>query len=358
MLALGLGIFISTTAEKPSSVLWTFIAEPDPSIHADSLVGYDDGFAFLTAPRALGVTVWTSTSGLSWSSRSFGAAASRLIAGAGDLWAFGSNWIELLEPAEEQVFLDFPLLVRAGYGSGRAGVAAGPRGMVGQAFSGDVYWSDGRNPFQRVVASPAWGEATGMPSHGRCDPLFTNSVDVPPLVATDDGFYTLISVDGGDPFGMWPVCEPEVWRSGDGRHWERVSSGSAFGEGAFVYDLAWRNGTLVAVGGLGWDDPALWVSVGGQTWDRLGSLPGEGAYQLREVAAGELGWVILGDRTGRAGGVGWVSPDAHCWMPLPDNVAGREAAVGQDRFVIAEQGRFPLIWVGVASGGRSLGCPR
>jgi len=74
------------------------------------------------------------------------------------------------------------------------------------------------------------------------------------------------------------------------------------------------------------------------------------------VAAGNLGWVVLGEWSHRPGLTGWVSPKGDCWKPLPSHVSPRQAAVGTDRIVLAEQGSFPLMSVGIAAGGRQLGC--
>jgi hypothetical protein len=356
-IALALVFFWNATAGPKSTVLWTFVVQSLASIHADSLVWYPDEFAFLTTPAEEGVTMWYSDNGLVWSERRLAGSPTRLVTKGETVFAFAGYWIAefTLEEEPSPDRLDFPLLVRVGYGSGRAGMAGGSKGLVAQAFTGDVFWSDGASAFQRVVISPAWGEATGMPVGSPCDPPTTNSVDVPPLVATDDGFFTMVSVEGVEPFGMWPVCQPQIWWSGNGRDWERRTTGSPLPAGAYVYDLGWRDGLLVAVGGFGFDQPALWSSTDGSHWELSKELPTAG-YHLREVAAGPLGWVVLGENSSRPGGVGWISPDGECWQPLPDQIWGREAAVGEDRIVITEHGNFPLIWAGIASGGRQLGC--
>jgi hypothetical protein len=352
--------FWGSTGQTVAAIVWTVAANPAGTLHVDSLVATPTGFAVLEGPGEGGVTLWTSANGLEWSGRTISGSPNRLVVSGADLLAFAGRWVIRLGPTvdgtNEVARVDFPQLVRVGYGSGRAGLAEGQAGMVAQAFSGDVFWAARGGPFERVIASPDWGEATGMPTGSACDPPTVSSVDVPPMVTTAEGFVTLISDDGADPFGIWPVCEPEVWRSVDGRVWERPTRGSPFGQGAYIYDLAHRNGRLVAVGGSGIDEPALWVSDDGRSWKPAGRLPSERDYELREVAAGELGWVVLGENSDQPGLVGWVSTDADCWTPIPEHVSGRQAAVGSDRFVLADRRTFPVIWVGLSTGGPRFDC--
>jgi hypothetical protein len=112
----------------------------------------------------------------------------------------------------------------------------------------------------------------------------------------------------------------------------------------------------MAVGGFGYDQPAAWTSADGESWERLPLFDSDHPYQLREVEAGGLGWVVLAERSDHRSGLAWASPDGECWVPLPEQVSGREAAVGEERMVIAEHGSFPVIWVGVPTGGDRLGC--
>ena len=363
----GLLVFFDGTSGTRSTLVWTFARQPEGVVHVDSLVATADGFALLARPVAGAMTLWTSSNGIAWSGRAISGSPNRLLVDGNDLLAFAGRWVMRLGESEDQrpeaSRLDLPLLVRVGYGSGRAGLVAGANGLVAQAFTGDVFWAPrhlghgtAASDFKRVVAAPMWGEAIGMPADDTCDPPTVSSVDVPPIVATPEGFVTLVSVDGADPFGIWPVCEPEVWSSPDGETWGRLSDGNPFGDGAYVYDMGWRQGRLIAVGGSGTDEGALWLSDDGRFWIRAEPLPADDDFELREVAAGALGWVVLGEWSHRPGLTGWVSPDGDCWKPLPRDVSPRQAAVGNNRIVLAEQGGFPLMWVGLAAGGRQLGC--
>lgn len=363
----GLLVFFDWTSGTRSTVVWTFARQPEGVVHVDSLVATADGFALLARPVEGDMTLWTSSNGIAWSGRGISGSPNRLLVDGDDLLAFAGRWVMRLGHVEgqqpEASRVNLPLLVRVGYGSGRAGLVVGANGLVAQAFTGDVFWApNGSGPetvapdFELVVAAPTWGEAIGMPADATCDPPTVSSVDVPPIVATPAGFITLVSVNGADPFGIWPVCEPEVWSSPDGKAWERLSDGSPFGDGAYIYDMGWRNGRLIAVGGVGIDEGALWLSDDGRSWTRAEPLPAEDDFELREVAAGGLGWVVLGEWSHRPGLTGWVSPDGDCWKPLPRHVSPRQAAVGNDRIVLAEHGGFPLMWVGIAAGGRQLGC--
>jgi hypothetical protein len=363
----GLFVFFDWTSGTRSTVVWTFARQPDGVVHVDSLVATPNGFALLARPVEGDMTLWTSSNGIAWSGRGISGSPNRLLVDGDDLLAFAGRWVMRLDRdgdlRPEVSRLNLPLLVRVGYGSGRAGLVVGEDGLVAQAFTGDVFWAPngsgqeaGATGFELVVAAPMWGEAIGMPADATCDPPTLSSVDVPPIVATPTGFITLVSVDGADPFGIWPVCEPEAWFSPDGKAWERLSDGNPFGDGAYIYDMAWRDGRLIAVGGVGIDEGALWHSGDGRSWTRAKPLPADDDFELREVAAGALGWVVLGEWSHGPGLTGWVSPDGECWKPLPGHVSPRQAAVGNNRIVLAEHGAFPLMWVGIAAGGRQLGC--
>ncbi|MGH8927969.1 MAG: hypothetical protein ACRDWH_06430, partial [Acidimicrobiia bacterium] len=303
-------VFLVGTAAPRSMIVWTFAHQPAGVVHVDSLVATHQGFALLSGPETGGTVLWTSTNGISWSERPIPGAPTRLVVADDGLLAFAGRWVMAVPGEGERPVsrIDLPLLVRVGYGSGRAGLVGGSGGLVAQAFTGDVFWAKDGAPFEVVVSAPQWGEATGMPAEDNCDPPTVSSVDVPPLVSTPDGFITLVSLNGNDPFGIWPVCQPEVWAAPDGTTWRLISEGSPFEPGAYIYDVAWRDGRLLAVGGVGVDQPAMWISDDGRSWDRLKPLPAEHPYELREVAAGGLGWVVLGEWAARPGLTGWVSP--------------------------------------------------
>ena len=110
-----------------------------------------------------------------------------------------------------------------------------------------------------------------------------------------------------------------IWRSQNGADWERILDPAFAGDGNFqIAQLAHYSNTLVAVG-LGcsadWTEcgPAVWVSEGGEVWERLGpddmEVFGKGGRGLSSVITTETGFL--------AGGTGlWTSPDGRNWTRL------------------------------------------
>src|SRR3970282_588610 len=112
----------------------------------------------------------------------------------------------------------------------------------------------------------------------------------------DSGYLAMTSSNSSEPFGVSPVCEPTIWHSEDGHDW--APSGSPLDRRGVVYDLAWRDGRFVAVGGLDVADPAAWTSTDGLEWESL--LPGESWGEVDLVAV----------EAGRGAGVVWRSVEA------------------------------------------------
>ena len=243
----------------------------------------------------------------------------------------------------------FPDEMRAGQSAGRPGLVAGPGGFVMTSIVGDVWWWD-LEGFEQVVTNSEWGpgETVETPFDSSCRPPTRVSPDVPPMAAAEIGFVTLVAGNSEEPFGMWPVCEPTAWVSDDGRSW--ATTDDTLGEGAYVYNLAWRDGRFIAVGGSGIGDPVAWDSEDGRQWDPLsGFEPGSGV-DLYTVRAGEAGWVILGQETETSRPVGWVSADADFWTAVPAEGDGDDAAITGDRAMLVHRVTFPETWLSDMAG--------
>ncbi|MGH8943263.1 MAG: hypothetical protein ACRDWF_10645, partial [Acidimicrobiia bacterium] len=151
-----------------------------------------------------------------------------------------------------------------------------------------------------------------------------------------------------EPFGIWPVCEPQLIFSADGRSWSR--SGTALGDGAYVYNVAWRDERFTAVGGTGIGRPAAWTSSDGRVWDLLDTFALESGVDLYTVQAGPAGWVILGRETEDSSPVGWTSTDGLCWTALPVEVDGSSAAVSKEMMMVIDRITYPETRVASTTG--------
>jgi hypothetical protein len=347
--------FSLMTAPSEPPLRWQRVRPPPGPFNSSSLVATPERFVALSPPTSGGVLVWSSEDGIDWRSDRVTGSPSHLTPQGDGLIAFHDYGGVRLAPRpggwEEIREMSFPDLVRVGYGSGRAGVLATELGLLAQTVAGDLLWSVDGARFEQVIAAPRWGAATGMSIGDGCFPTTEGSIDVAPLVSTDQGFVALVSAGARDPVGVWPVCRPEVWESVDGIGWKRSTVGSPFGSGAFVYDLAWRDGVFLAVGGRGFADPAMWRSTDGLAWEELTDPPASRRYELREVEAGRLGWIVLGELADRPGLVGWASPDARCWEPFPAHVEGTIAAVTAERMLVIDRRPPVESWLGLAADG-------
>lgn len=176
--------------------------------------------------------------------------------------------------------------------------AAGPRGVLIVGYDVAVA-ADGRD----------FITATERP--GGNDKL---AAKVGPILATDDGFVALVA-SGQSQFDDGPTFEPIPWFSFDGLAWKPVEDASPFGDGAWVWDVAARDGQFVAVGEFrtAW---ATWVSDDGRSWELL---PEFGLGRDRScatcpigVTGSKAGWVIS---TGKHQSL-WASGDGRTWEPL------------------------------------------
>jgi hypothetical protein len=168
-------------------------------------------------------------------------------------------------------------------------------------------------------------------------------------VVTDSGFVAMISSNPAEPFGIWPVCEPQVWLSNDGRSW--TESDTTLGDDAYVYNLGWREGSFTAVGGFGIGQPAAWTSTDGREWELIPSFTSLDGLDLYTVETGPAGWVILGKDSEQSGTVGWTSVDGHCWVPLPWFVTGTDSVVGTGHLIVLDRTSYPELWQGSITGG-------
>lgn len=123
---------------------------------------------------------------------------------------------------------------------------------------------------------------------------------------------------------------PGLWRSMDGRTWDRIQHPLFLAFGAVVTDLGTRGSTLIAVG---FDDlhenrPVVWVTRDGETWDAV-SAGGRGDAAVGEVEEPEGtspfslfmtgittspdGWVAIGTLGDPSVGIVWTSEDGYDW---------------------------------------------
>jgi hypothetical protein len=353
-LIIGLTVIVVITRPTSPHLQWERQMGPTGPVNLDSLVATDDGFALLSGVTADGVLLWSSRDGESWvdqplrgSPAQLAAIGSRLVAYEVDagrtLTPEGESWVE----GEEIVFPDE---IRSGQGSGRPSLLADESGFVVTSILGDVWWSSDGSEFELVVGDPEWGpgQTVEVPFDSACRPPTRISPDVPPIVRTESGFAALISSNPAEPFGIWPVCEPQLLSSADGRSWARA--GPALGEGAYVYNMAWREGLFTAVGGTGIGEPAVWTSSDGQEWDQSDSFAFVSGVDLYTVQAGPAGWVILGRESEGSAAVGWTSSDGSCWTALPVEVNGSDPAVSREMMMVVDRITYPETWVATATG--------
>jgi hypothetical protein len=351
-----LSVFVSVTSPEVPPVEWSPGTGPDGPVNLDSLVATDDGFAILSGMTVEGVLLWSSAAAVSWRSQPLQGAPSQLAAIGEEIVAYGvrggrmvsrdgEEWVEAGEG------IVFPDEIRSRQGSGRPSLVGADDGIVAMSLYGDVWWSGDGDEFDQVVAEPDWGPGSEveLAFDSACHPPTRTSPDVPPMVETDSGLAAMISSNPAEPFGVWPVCEPQIWFSDRGRSW--AESGATLGEGAYVYNLAWRDGRFTAVGGHGIGLPAAWTSTDGQEWEPIEFFASLTGVDLYTVEAGPAGWVILGRDVEGSGSVGWTSLDGLCWLSLPWYVSGGDTAISSEHIVVLDRTSYPDIWVGTVTGG-------
>ena len=355
-MVVGLSILSSATAPQIPPVDWARRSGPDGSVNLDSLVATTEGFAVLSGMTVDGVLLWSSHDGATWRSQPLQGAPSQLTAIKEGLVAYGVRSGRMVAAegdgwVESEQSIAFPDEVRSRQGSGRSSLVDAQDGFVAMSLFGDVWWSHDGSEFELVVADPEWGPGSEveLAVDSACRPPTRTSPDVPPMVETDSGLVAMISSNPAEPFGIWPVCEPQVWFSENGRSW--TDSEATIGGGAYVYDLAWREGRYTAVGGFGIGMPAVWSSADGTDWETVHTFSSISDVDLYTIEAGPAGWVILGRDSQGAGTVGWTSQDGLCWLSLPSSVSGGDSAVNSEHIVVLDRTTYPEIWVGSATGG-------
>lgn len=351
-----LTVFVSVTSPEIPPVEWARGTGPDGSVNLDSLVATGEGFAILSGMTTDGVLLWSSPDGATWRSHPLQGSPSQLATIGDGLIGYGVRGGRILardgeQWAETGDTVGFPDEVRSRQGSGRPSLVGVDGGIVAMSLYGDVWWSAGGDQFEQVVAEPEWGPGSEveLAFDSACRPPTRTSPDVPPMVEADSGLVAMVSTNPTEPFGVWPVCEPRVWSSDDGRSW--TQSEATLGDGAYVYNLAWRDGRYTAVGGFGIGLPAVWTSTDGRAWEQVDEFTNLSEVDLYTIEAGPAGWVILGRDSQGAGSVGWTSRDGLCWTSLPLFVSGGDTAVASEQLVILDRTAYPEMWVGTITGG-------
>ena len=333
---------------------WSTFQGPGGPVILDSLVGVEDRFALLSGVTDEGVSIlWSDGTGR-WQSQSLQGSPNQLTAGEDRLIAYRVRSGILLVPEGGGWAIgseiEFPEETRSRRASGRSSVVFTDEGLLELSLFGNVWLSPAAGEFTRVIRDPEWGHGVERPFQSACRPPSRSSPDVPPLAVADGTTFVLVSSNPDEPFGIWPVCEPETWASDDGLAWSvgqtRLSDG-----GAYVYDMAWRDGMMVAVGGRGIDEPAVWASRDGVEWTDI-TLTANRSVVVDQVEAGEAGWVILGRDSLGSRPVGWTSRDGSCWELLSSPIGGSEAVVTDDEILVVDLTRYPEMWLGTPTGSR------
>jgi hypothetical protein len=353
--SLGSGLSVGVFRSPDPRLQWSQVRGPEGALVLESLTATGDGFVVLSG-AAGGARVWHSGDGVEWVASPLPEVLEALVVVGDELVGFRQQTgIRLRRSAagwEPGDTIALPDWVRVGNGSDRPGLVVGPAGFLAGTISGELHWSGDGATFTPVITDARWGPGGGQLPRFACAPPAISALDVPPLVATDGGFVALVASDPEDAFGIWPVCEPRVWRSPDGVAWSPDAGAPPFGDAAYVYDLAWRDGRFVAAGGRGVDDPLVWVSDDAVSWTEIPfGVPGLlASTEVRSVKVGGQGWLVLGERVDRPGAVAWTSLDGLEWRRVPELGEGRVAAVGDEFIVIADRADLPRLWLARPSG--------
>ena len=266
-------------------------------------------------------TVWVSPDGRAWSKAAGGLdpGVAGIVEHDGTLYALaGSNaWASTDGNGWQQV-ATFPT-------SELRTISAGPAGLliVGQA-------PDAGQASEAVATHSDDGVTWDM------RPMPDPEVWLSDATAFGDGWLAIGYV-GGERFGF-SGGSPAVWRSGDGRTWERAPDvefddevGVGFGAATETPD----GGALIAGGRKG--QLAIWTSSDGATWDQPLEPAGPGAfrgtYEATDATSSPGGAVIVGSYPDREPGAPWTAGDrsrsAAVWMtpaPPQDGVRGARMA--------------------------------
>jgi hypothetical protein len=130
-----------------------------------------------------------------------------------------------------------------------------------------------------------------------------------------------------------------AWWSPDGRRWEQVGVGSLGGAGRQVAtDVVAVGDTFLAAGwdeGAGDGDAVVWASVDGRNWRRLPAdgLGGEGVQRIEGLAVGPRSAIAVG--SSGADAVAWESRDLGSWTATPLGPGRATAVDALDGAVVA-----------------------
>ncbi len=352
--------YVATTAPA-AQVEWTEVTVPQDRLNAESIIATPTGFSLLGGPGPSGGVIWSTTDGTRWMSRTLPRVSSRIVFHHRGLFVVDRRQVGRVGPDGDDptAVIELPDSVRIGNGSQRSGLVAAHGGLLAQTVRGDLYWSPDGRTFDLAIEAGDWGADSDVtprpqdvtdvaPARVRsvCRPRSRRAPDVPPIVVTSDRILALVPED--DPSVVWPVCEPVLWGSNDGATWVQLTNTSPFPDGAYVYDVAWRDGRFVAVGGIGFDNAIVWTSVDGAVWERIDALTTGTAVNVAQVESGPIGWIVTGQPRDGSATIGWFSADGVCWESLPDEVASTGVAVGEDHIMLAESDPA-RIWMGSPS---------
>jgi hypothetical protein len=340
-----------------SGLRWRAIAAPDSSVRPESALAVRNGFVLLTGPARPEAAIFFSADGISWSESGLTKRPYGVVDDDDTLIAFreyeatrldwdGTDWVEGVTAA-------LPTFARVGYLSGRPAVLVTDDGILVHSVEGELFHSSDGVQFEQVIErgdwwtpnGDAWERFTAPFAGDACRPPAEGSLDYPPMVITGDLMVAFTPLEKSGPNLTWPVCDPELWSSVDGIDWVPSLGDSGFDTGSFVYDVASRSGLHLAVGGRG-EQPSVWMSDDGLDWSVVDWSPGGQRVVLTEIAAGEMGFVVLGVTVSGSHRRAWFSRDGACWQPLPEPVAAVAAAVGSDRVVLVDRRPGPELWVG------------
>jgi hypothetical protein len=340
-------------------VAWSGPA-PAISINPRTVAAFDGGFAAVGATPASTPGVWWTTDGIDWREAALPAMPTGIVGDGKGVISFRGAFGTRLERAGDALAIvaefELPAFVRLGYDSARPAITVTSRGLAIQSVYGELFFGEPHGGFAQAVERGQWGlaiddpwlAATAPRSRLPCHPRQLASNDYAPLVEAPAGLYAFVSGSPDAPHGLYPGCSPQPWFSESGLGWAPLSPVPVFPEEAHIYDVAYREGVFVAVGGIG-DAGVVWTSADAVEWSALspGSLTPLGdSFQPISVAAGPAGWIILAEDTSGDGTLGWVSIDGSCWDPLPDEIGGMHASVGRDRILVAGSAARPELWVG------------
>lgn len=348
-------VFVVQTGPRDPAFEWRSATGPPPPINLYSLTETTSGIAVLTGVTSGGVSLWWSADAVTWNEQPLEAAPSQLATAGDRLVAYRARSGLFLELRGEEWVptgeVSFPEEVRTRRASGRASVVGGSEWLLEMSLFGNLWWTDDGTDFALALPDPNWGPGVEQPFNSNCTPPSRSSPDVPPIVMSDLELLAMVSSNPTEPFGVWPVCEPVVWSSPDGLEWATTSA-TIGGPGAYVYDLAVRDGRFLAVGGEGIGEAAIWTSEDGVTWDRVDF--DFGSVDIFSVDGGGVGWAILGRDTDTSAPIGWTSADGRCWEPIPAIAGGTDVVVTDDQVIVIDRRDFPTVWRGEPTGSKGI----